>query len=383
MDPLTHTLAGAALAETPLGRLGGLRRGLATATLLLAANLPDVDVSCYALGADFALGQRRGWTHGVVAAAVLPLLLAGLLVGILWGAALLRGRERRTPVRAVPLLALSVIGVWSHPLLDWLNVYGVRLLAPFDWTWYYGDAVYIVDPWLWLLFGGPVFLIRSRSVKALVLWGLLAAGTGALVLAAAPVAARWVWTGALAALVLLRLRARPGRPSPGRSGTRRSERFALAALCAALVYIGAMVASAAAGQALVRRALERRGEGPLRGVMVGPEATDPFRRQIVAETPEGYRVGRLRWLETPRLVFDERIIPYPVITPAVRAALDAPSVAGFVEWMRFPTTRVEADGSGFTVHLIDVRYARRAHRGTDGFGTATVRLGPDLEPIPR
>ncbi len=30
--------------------------------------------------------------------------------------------------------------------MDWLNSYGVRLLMPFSNRWFYGDALYIVDP---------------------------------------------------------------------------------------------------------------------------------------------------------------------------------------------------------------------------------------------
>lgn len=366
MDPLTHTLAGAALAETPLGRLGGLRRGLATGTLLVAANLPDLDGLCYFVGRDFALGHRRGWTHGAPTAIALSLLLFGLL--LLWE----RRRSGRIPPPG-PLLALCAVGVGSHPLLDWLNVYGVRLLAPFDWTWIYGDAVYIVDPWLWLVLGGAVFAIRCRTWRAAGLWCLLWLPAAALVVAGAPPTAGRIWLTGLGALTALVVVFHLRRRFPG-------ERLAVGAVLTALVYIGAMVASNRAGEWLVRSTLEARGEGPLRGLMVGPEAADPFHRQVVAETPEGYRLGHIRWLETPRLVLDERLEPYPETSPAVEAALRAPAVAGFVEWMRFPTTRVETDPSGTTVHLIDLRYARRA---SGDFGTATVRLGPDLEPLPQ
>jgi membrane-bound metal-dependent hydrolase YbcI (DUF457 family) len=30
----------------------------------------------------------------------------------------------------------------SHPALDFLNVYGVRWLMPFDATWFFGDVLY-------------------------------------------------------------------------------------------------------------------------------------------------------------------------------------------------------------------------------------------------
>ena len=52
--------------------------------------------------------------------------------------------------------------------MDWLNSYGVRLLMPFSDRWFYGDALYIVDPLLYLLFGAAIVLgapsgARERS----------------------------------------------------------------------------------------------------------------------------------------------------------------------------------------------------------------------------
>ncbi len=73
MDPLAHTLVGASLSETRLSRL-------ATPTLILSANAPDIDVVSMAFGRDPSLGFRRGWTHGVLAMVVLPLALAALTV---------------------------------------------------------------------------------------------------------------------------------------------------------------------------------------------------------------------------------------------------------------------------------------------------------------
>src|SRR5512142_890594 len=92
MDNLTHTLVGAALAETGLGR----RTALATATLLIAANLPDVDGILYWVARpDSAYGFRRGWTHGVLALAVWPFLLTGAVLA--WDRWV---RRRRHPAAA-------------------------------------------------------------------------------------------------------------------------------------------------------------------------------------------------------------------------------------------------------------------------------------------
>ena len=48
--------------------------------------------------------------------------------------------KKRLPVHKGWLLALAYIGTISHPALDWLNNYGVRLLEPFSSQWFYGDT---------------------------------------------------------------------------------------------------------------------------------------------------------------------------------------------------------------------------------------------------
>ena len=68
MDPLAHTLFGAAMAEAGLKKLSRY----ATATLLVGANLPDVDAVAMLWGEDISLYVRRGWSHGVLAMVVLP-----------------------------------------------------------------------------------------------------------------------------------------------------------------------------------------------------------------------------------------------------------------------------------------------------------------------
>ena len=74
MDNLAHTLAGASLAQAGLKRY----TPLATTTLVIGANLPDVDALATFWGGDFSLLFRRGWTHGVLAMLVWPLALTAL-----------------------------------------------------------------------------------------------------------------------------------------------------------------------------------------------------------------------------------------------------------------------------------------------------------------
>ena len=55
------------------------RTAMATSTLVIANNLPDIDVGVFATN-TLAMSFRRGWTHGVLAQATLPILLTAGVV---------------------------------------------------------------------------------------------------------------------------------------------------------------------------------------------------------------------------------------------------------------------------------------------------------------
>jgi len=152
MDNVCHTLVGAALAEAGLKR----KTVLGTATLMLAANFPDIDVIAVPLG--HSLGFRRGVTHGLPALLILPLVLT--LIMMAW-------HRWRRPQAEPPdprwLLILSAIGIVTHPFLDWMNTYGMRWLMPLSGQWWYADTLFIVDPWIWLALGAGVWASRRRA----------------------------------------------------------------------------------------------------------------------------------------------------------------------------------------------------------------------------
>src|SRR5215210_2618404 len=153
MDNLCHSLVGMALSRAGLNR----RTALATSTLVIANNLPDVDVAVFATN-TLAMSFRRGWTHGVLAQLTLPIALTGAM--LLYD----RYRKKAGPgdrVHAGQILLLSYIGVLLHVFMDFTNSYGVRLLMPFSERWFYGDALYIVDPWLYLTLGLGWWLART------------------------------------------------------------------------------------------------------------------------------------------------------------------------------------------------------------------------------
>ena len=67
------------------------------------------------------------------------------------------------------LLVVALVGTLSHLMLDYTNSYGVHPFWPFDGTWYYGDAVFIVEPWLWLVAIPALFWNRPTRVGKVVL----------------------------------------------------------------------------------------------------------------------------------------------------------------------------------------------------------------------
>lgn len=161
MDNLTHSLLGAALGQAGLKR----KTGLAMPALIIGANLPDVDAACFFwLEGTEHLGFRRGITHGPLAMLLLPVILAGLLWWYdRWQTRRGTRPEARLAVSFKWLYLLSLIGCFSHPALDWLNVYGIRLLEPFSSQWIYGDTLFIIDVWWWALLGFGVWLSLRRE----------------------------------------------------------------------------------------------------------------------------------------------------------------------------------------------------------------------------
>jgi inner membrane protein len=163
VDNLTHSLIGALLGQAGLKR----KTGLAMPALIIGANLPDVDAACFFwLDGVEHLGFRRGITHGPPALVLLPLILAGLLyVFDRWQAKRGKRPEERLPVSFKWLFLLSFIGCLTHPALDWLNSYGIRLLEPFSSQWFYGDTLFIIDVWLWALMGFATWFSIRREKR--------------------------------------------------------------------------------------------------------------------------------------------------------------------------------------------------------------------------
>lgn len=322
MDNLTHSLVGAAMAQAGLKR----RTALGTATLVIAANLPDIDGISYLGGSGAGLGFRRGWTHGIPALIILPFVLTG---GMVLYDRLVRQRPGRIPeTPAIPreLLYLAFLGILTHPFLDTLNTYGMRWLMPFSGRWFYGDTLFIVDPW--------VILVLA--------WG--------------------VWYGSRVDRVR-RYGRRPASP-------------AQIALAVVALYITCMAGLGIAGRRFVRTDIERRTGDRIEALMVSPVPMNPFIRDVVARGGERYYTGRLHILLHTRLDMDSTYARFdgPEAEQARRRLETTTRGRAFLDWARFPTVDTTGASSRSTIRVVDLRYARPG--GPQGFGTAEVSGEP-------
>src|SRR5215210_5506945 len=168
MDNLTHSLVGLAAAKAGLERLSPG----ATAVCVLAANAPDLDILAALGGKWFYLHHHRGITHSFMGMLALALFIPSLFYAL--DRLIARIRKRPSRVRFAGLLIASLIVSASHPLMDWTNNYGVRPFLPWNGEWYYGDLVFIADPWIWLAVGGAAFLLTSKRTWQIIIWSILA-----------------------------------------------------------------------------------------------------------------------------------------------------------------------------------------------------------------
>jgi inner membrane protein len=153
LEPITHFLTGACIARAGLNR----KTALATATVTLAAEAPDLDVLGEFDGPVFGFAHHRGFTHSFLGI----VLVAAVVVGFMYLIWRLRGRPVRNdklPPRWGLLFAFAYLAGLSHILLDFTNNYGVRPFWPFSERWYSWDIVFIVDPIIWILFLGGLLM---------------------------------------------------------------------------------------------------------------------------------------------------------------------------------------------------------------------------------
>jgi inner membrane protein len=187
---------------------------------------------------------------------------------------------------------------------------------PFSGRWFYGDTLFIVDPWLWLTLGLGVLASRRAA----------------------------------------------------------STRPARVGLWVAFAYAAGMAAGAVAARRIAGAELAAISGVPVHRLLVSPVAVNPFRRRVVAEQGEGYRTGAFRWLSSPHVdPASVRVYPKgPRNDPVALRAAATTLGRRFLVWARFPAFTVEQRDGEVTVHIVDLRYADRPGVG---FGAVSIPLG--------
>ncbi len=166
MEPITHFLTGACLGRAGLNR----KTALATLTLTLAAEAPDLDILGRLRGPAFGFAHHRGFTHSFLGVPLDAMVVVGF-VYLLWR---LRGRkvkDPKLPPRWGLLFLFACLAGLSHILLDFTNAYGVRPFWPFSERWYSWDIVFIFEPimFTFLLLGlivPSIFSLIDKEVGA-------------------------------------------------------------------------------------------------------------------------------------------------------------------------------------------------------------------------
>jgi inner membrane protein len=357
MDNLAHSLVGLAAAKAGLERLSPG----ATSVCILAANAPDLDfISAISGDRWTVLHYHRGITHSLLGTLLLSLIIPTLFWLIERLISRAHGRPKAFRLRG--LLLASLIAGATHPLLDWTNNYGVRPLLPWSGRWFYGDLVFIVDPILWLVFGGAAFLLTSKSKRQVVQWALLGAALTFLVVYTVvsgrglehPAVVLFGWLAAMICIVA-------GYEID--LGRRLGGKLAVTAFLILFIYWGALGILHSRALAIVARqaatlATEKREQVIQLAAM--PTLTNPLHWRCLAETSQA--VYRFDLYLTASHSEAMNLVRYakPDQTEAaiIALAMKDRRTQEFFEFARFPVQRmVDRDCTTQTlVQFADLRY---------------------------
>ena len=385
MDNLTHSLVGIALADLFASRRAPkLGRPMLAGAGIVSANLPDVDL-VYSGITSPPLGyllHHRGHTHTVIGLVVLAVLLT-ILYRVVPSIRKLPAIERWR------LWMIILLGLASHLLMDALNSYGVHPFYPVDSRWYYGDAVFIFEPGIWLVLGvAAAWNARSRTVR-------LASWLPLVLLLLAIASMGIVPAEALAALAMTGLACTS-------AARRLSPRMrAAAALAATGAIAGAMLVVSREARAETINLLEREvPAGRLVDVILTPNPSSPLCWGVIGvelnDRAGSYRLWRGSLSLAPRWKSPTACASHALVGSqtsgrmigdgrfALRDELDLPlhELRNLARrdcwaraWLRFARAPVVHNGQVF-----DLRFA---NRGTQNFTDMRLARKPDDPACPR
>jgi len=315
-------LTGACMSRAGFNR----KTGLATLTMVLAAEAADWDVLWELKGSGEALQHHRGITHSFVGA---PFVAAATLgfVYLLYRFWLRRRKPRpgNPPVRWKCLYWLALIAALSHLLLDYTTAYGIRLFEPFNYRWYSWDIMFITEP-----------VMLAVLILGLVMppfFGLVNQEIGA------------------------------RRKGPGGRGG------AIFALVCVLVIWGYRDFQHRRALGAIS-ALTYNGETVMK-IAAYPYIINPFRWYGVVETQDFFQTFPVD-SETPKVDPDSKARTFykPEETPVTLAAKEAYFGRVYLDWAVFPLVESEklaGEFNGYVVQVQDLRYAYPGRSVLAGF----------------
>jgi inner membrane protein len=330
LEPVTHFLTGACLARAGFNR----KTALATATMTLAAEAPDIDVLGSFKDPVFGFAHHRGFTHSFLGLVLVQALVVGPIY-VIWRVRGRKVKDPNLPPRWGLLFLFAYIAGLTHILLDFTNNYGVRPFWPISEKWYSWDIVFIVEPLL------LIFLIGGLVVPGL--FSLINDEIGV---------RRKGPAGRLAAVV---------------------------ALLGVIVVWGVRdYEHRRAVSALESRTYD--GDNPLR-VSAFPYWLNPFQWYGVIET-QNFDAEMLVDSSVPDADPGGRmeIRRKPEETPVTLAAKRSDLGRVYLDWAKYPLVETEPIDSGYIVRFRDLRfdYPGQARRGVLG---ASVELDRDLNVV--
>jgi inner membrane protein len=332
LEPVTHLLTGACLSRAGLNR----KTGLATLTLVLASEAPDLDILTLLDGSVSNLQHHRGITHTLLGA---PFVAGGTLA-IVYGIYRLLLRRGRKP-KLLPnwrlLYFYALLGALVHIFLDFTNNYGVRPFAPFNPRWYSWDIVFIVDP--------IILTVLLLAVFTPALFGLISEEIGA-------------------------------RKSPRGRGVAI---FAL--ICwVAVIYVRDFEHRRAVN---LLKSVTYADEDPLRASAY-PTIINPFTWNGVIETRDFFETTLVN-PRTGQIDPDGSAVRRhkPEETPVTLAAKRSRLGRVYLDWAKYPLVEAEpqSDNNGYTVEFIDLRFTRVLSDRQPPPLTGYVILDPKLKVV--
>jgi inner membrane protein len=279
--------------------------------MLLAGNIPDIDVISAAGGGLTYLNVHRHLTHSLAAA---PLMALGAVAVVR-----LVGRK---PVAWHGAFWAALIAVASHLLLDWTNVYGIRLLLPFSAGWLYLDSMNVIDLWIWAVCALGI----SAPFLARLVGSEIASGAARV----RHYGRGWAW-------------------------------FTLVFLC--FYTAGRLVLHERAVTALSSRLYQE--AVPVRAIAV-PDAVNPLRWRGLVETTDAWAVQDLNLAGDPSAA-RATIYHKPEAEPAIDAARQTAVFQDFLRFSRCPLWRVSADPEHENNRLVEVFDLRFGTPSSPGF----------------